>query len=32
MRKLLLLALLAGLLVYATAPQWQSFDRMGARW
>jgi branched-chain amino acid transport system substrate-binding protein len=31
MRKLLLLALLAGLLVYATAPQWQSFDRMGAR-
>jgi branched-chain amino acid transport system substrate-binding protein len=29
MRKLLLLALSAGLLVYALSPQWRSFERMG---
>jgi len=31
MRKLLLLALSAGLLVYALSPQWRSFERMGQR-
>lgn len=31
MKKLLFLALLAGLLWYLMLPQWRSFDRMGAR-
>jgi branched-chain amino acid transport system substrate-binding protein len=31
MKKLLFLALSAGLLVYMLSPQWRSFDRMGAR-
>ena len=31
MKKLLLLALSAGLLVYALSPQWRSFERMGER-
>src|SRR5690242_16492753 len=31
MKKLLLLTLFAGLLAYILAPQWESFDQMGAR-